>query len=393
VPGVRAPLAVAALVLAACGAAPSTAGAPRWERLPRATVARTEVAAARVGDHAYVVGGFAAPSGANTDIAERYDLRRRRWRRIAPIPQAVNHAAAVGWRGDLYVLGGYAPAESPALWRYDPARGRWSRQPDAPTARGALAAGVIGDRLYAVGGARGGTALRTLEIYDLRRRRWSRGPSMRVAREHLAATVAGGRLYVLAGRVGGTNFTVAERYDPRRRRWERLPSMRRARGGIAAAAPAPGKVVVVGGEEQAGTIREVELFDVRARRWPPLPSPSVAPESPDPPDEPPDPPDEPPVFEPEPPSVAPAAGSNGSSTRKTFASWLPCVRLKLNSPRVVIRLTSGASLARRTLATSGAGACSVARSGDCSEPSTSSRRKNSAWSGSEPGGGGMNTTT
>jgi N-acetylneuraminic acid mutarotase len=208
------------------------AAAESWRTLARSTVPRTEVAAARIGDGAYVVGGFAAPDGATSAIVERYDLRRNRWTRAKPIPQAVNHAAAVAYAGDLYVVGGYTAAgglagETNALWRYEPGADRWSRLRPAPSARGALAAGVIGDRLY----------------------------------------VAGGALYVLAGRADGlNNFRVAERYVPARRRWERLPAMRKARGGIAAAT-VNGRIVVVGGEETGGTIAQVESFDPRARRW------------------------------------------------------------------------------------------------------------------------------
>jgi N-acetylneuraminic acid mutarotase len=248
------------------------AAAERWRTLAASTIARTEVAAARIGDGAYVVGGFAAPSGATSDIVERYDLRRNRWTRVKPIPQAINHAGAVSYAGDLYVIGGYAAAaglagETNALWRYEPAADRWTKLRGAPTARGALAAGVIGDRLYVAGGARGGVALSTLEIYDFTRRRWSRGPSMRSAREHLAGAVQRDAFYVLAGRAGGlNNFRVAERYVPDRRRWERLPAMRKARGGIAAASVG-GRILVVGGEEDAGTIAEVESFDPRTRRW------------------------------------------------------------------------------------------------------------------------------
>ena len=253
------------------GPSPSAA-AERWQTLARSTIARTEVAAGRIGDGAYVVGGFAAPGGETTNAVERYDLRLDRWARVRPIPQAVNHAAAAVHDGDLYVIGGYTAASglaaaTNALWRYEPRTDRWSRLPGAPTARGALAAGVIGDRLYVAGGARGGAALATLEIYDFGRRRWSRGPAMPTAREHLAATVHRGALYVLAGRAGGlNNFRAAERYVPSRRRWERLPAMRRARGGIAAAT-VNGRIVVVGGEENAGTIAEVESYDPRARRW------------------------------------------------------------------------------------------------------------------------------
>ena len=86
------------------------------------------------------------------------------------------------------------------LYRYQPRRDRWTRLAPMPTARGALAAAVVGHRLYAVGGAATGRgALATLEVYDFRRRRWSAGPDLPLAREHLAAAAAA-RAGLRAGR-------------------------------------------------------------------------------------------------------------------------------------------------------------------------------------------------
>ena len=162
--------------------------------------------------------------------------------------------------------------ETSVLLRYDPGRDGWRRLASMPTARGALAAGVIRGRIYAVGGANaGGNALATLEVYDVRRDRWRSAPPMRLAREHLAAAVAGGRFYALAGRATGAgNFRAVEAYDPRARRWRRVPDMAKARGGIAAATVGR-RIIVVGGEEAAGTIAEVERYDPRTRRWRRLP--------------------------------------------------------------------------------------------------------------------------
>jgi Kelch motif protein/kelch motif-containing protein len=281
-------LAALLAALAACGVAVALAGSGGdvgargggWERLRPSLLARTEVAAARAGDRIYVVGGFAGTEGsalgATTAAVERYDPRRDRWSRARSMPLALNHPAAATWRGRVYVVGGYTAStglegDSAALLRYDPPRDRWARLADMPTARGALAVGVAGDRLYAAGGAAGGRALRTLEVYDLRRDRWRRGPPMPTAREHLAGAVHGGAFYVLAGRSAEQgNVAVAERFVPGRGRWERLPAMRKPRGGIAAAVVG-GRIVVVGGEEQAGTIAEVEAYDPARRRWRALP--------------------------------------------------------------------------------------------------------------------------
>ena len=60
----------------------------RW-RAPRS-------AAARIGRHVYVVGGFEQRSGTTTRAVARYDLRRDRWARVRPLPVGVNHAAVDG---------------------------------------------------------------------------------------------------------------------------------------------------------------------------------------------------------------------------------------------------------------------------------------------------------
>src|SRR4051794_10275449 len=244
-PRLRAQAMIGALALAA---------AAGWTALPHTTLARTEVAAARVGGAVYVAGGYASPDGRTSAVVERYSLRTRRWRRVAPLPRALNHAAAAAWRGRLFILGGYAASgrATRGLYRYDPRRNRWSTLPSAPVARAAMAAGVIGDRLHAAGGAAGGDALRDHWIYDLRRHRWSRAPGLPTAREHVAGAVRDGRLYVIGGRAAGHagNFTTVEFYDAARRRWSRAPSLGKARGGNAAAT-VNGTIVTVGGEEGA----------------------------------------------------------------------------------------------------------------------------------------------
>jgi Kelch motif len=101
-----------AVVLAA-GGGPDSARADRWTALAPAPLARTEVAAARIGASIYVVGGFERASNATTAAVERYDLRRNGWSRVRPMPLALNHPTAVTHRGDLYVHGGYTGGERP----------------------------------------------------------------------------------------------------------------------------------------------------------------------------------------------------------------------------------------------------------------------------------------
>lgn len=267
----------AAVILAAAGAAIALAGSgssgAEWRSLAPSPFSRTEVGAARVGRHAYVVGGFEQRGGETTRAMVRYDLARDRWARVRSMPIGVNHPAVAAHGGFLYVAGGYTQPRdfserTARLYRYDPRRNSWKRLRDAPTARAAHTMQAIGGRLYLVGGVDGGGATGRLEIYDVERNRWSGGRAMPTPREHLASAVLRGRLHVFAGRTaGGGNFTTHEAYNPRTRRWSKLPDMRKPRGGIAAAAVDGDRAVIVGGEEAAGTIAEVELYDAERRRW------------------------------------------------------------------------------------------------------------------------------
>ena len=245
----------------------------RWVALPQAPTPRGEVSAARIGDDVYVVGGFDA-AGHTSDAVQRLDLRTQRWSTVAPMPEALNHMSAVSFGAKLYVIGGYAGGADTStgavrgFWRYDPDTRRWASMPDAPIARAAAGAAVLGHRLYVVGGRNDATsALSSLAIFDFDSGRWTLGPSLAHAREHLAAVAADGAIWALGGRALGLgSFTYVERYTPGASAWRAMPSLPTARSGFQAVSTA-GSVVVVGGEQGTQTVAEVDRLDLRTARW------------------------------------------------------------------------------------------------------------------------------
>jgi N-acetylneuraminic acid mutarotase len=262
----------AALVWAWVNSDSVPSGHYEWRALKtRRALARTEVAGAALGTDVYVIGGFVPPNR-TTAAVERFDTVGRRWKRVRSLPVPLNHAAAVGYRGYVYVVGGYASPDGLAkpvrsLYRYDPKRNRWKRLADMPTARAALAVGATSGRIYAAGGADGARQTAALEIYSIRSNRWSRGPSMSIAREHLGGAAADGEFYAVAGRnAADGNLGITEMYSVRTKRWKRLPDVPKARGGNGAAAYVNG-LIAVGGEEAGGTIGEVDLFNWITRKW------------------------------------------------------------------------------------------------------------------------------
>ena len=263
-------LAVLTLVSASvAGAAPA-----QWRQGAELAAPRSEVAAAVVSGSIYVVGGV-APDGSHSARVDAYSLRTNSWRRLPNLPVTAHHPTAAGYRGRLYVAGGYDADNQPLSKAFVFASGRWRALPSMPEPRAAAGAAFVGGRLYVVGGVArtGGRRLATSALrFDPRSRRWSRVPGP-TPREHLGVTSLRGVLYSVAGRTLGfdTNLATFESYRPGARRWRRLPPVPGKRGGTAAGAVGR-SIVSIGGEEFAGTIPTVFAFDVVRRRWRRLPN-------------------------------------------------------------------------------------------------------------------------
>ena len=193
--------------------------------------ARSEVAAARAGGEIVVAGGFTA-DGNNSPRVDAYSVRSGDWRRLPDLPVAVDHAAAAGVNGRVYVIGGYGEDRLPRRSAFVLEGRAWREIASLPDGRAAAAAAIAGGRLYVVGGRNGRRGLaRDAFVLSLGARQWIRIPGPR-PREHLAATAVEGRVYAIGGRAAGdaTNTARFEVYDPTAGRWQRPPLSATERG-------------------------------------------------------------------------------------------------------------------------------------------------------------------
>jgi len=263
-----------AVAAAAMLAAAVALGGGGWRSESTLPVARGEVAAAIVGGELAIVGGFLA-DGSSSPRVDAYASTTSRWRRLPDLPRALNHALAAGWRGRLYVAGGYGDVgRLRTAWVLD--AGAWRPLPPLPYGLAAGGAAVVDGKLYLVGGVAGPAARsilvqRALALDLARPDRWRFVPGP-TNREHLAVVAAGGRLYPLGGRTAGfdTNTRLVETWRPGERDWRRLAPLPAARGGTGAAV-VHGQIVSVGGESPAGTIASVYAYDLARARWRRLP--------------------------------------------------------------------------------------------------------------------------
>ena len=219
----------------------------------------------------YVVGGADIHSLKNTKTVDVYDPDTNKWAKAASMSHARSQHAVVGTgNGRLYALGGgnaYDPGPVDTVEVYYESFNSWRAANPMPTAREAHAAGIVESesayegKIYVVGG-RGteGQPLDTVEVYDPATETWAAAAPMPTARWGLAAGVVGGKLYAVggAGTVGGVDnqpLDTVEVYDPDKDSWTALDPLPTARFGLAAGV-IDGKLYAVGG---TGTLGGVDL--------------------------------------------------------------------------------------------------------------------------------------
>lgn len=183
----------------------------RWQQLPRPPEGRAAAAAAVVGHTISIVGGV-GPEG----LAQRaliFDVVRRRWT-TSPGPTPREHLAAAAVGGRVYAIAGRRAGidtNVAIVEAYSRARRRWLRVAAVPEPRGGTGAAVLGREIVSVGGEEPNGTIATVYAYDIRRARWRRLPDLPTPRHGLGVVAAAGRVYAIAGgtrpglTVSGTN--------------------------------------------------------------------------------------------------------------------------------------------------------------------------------------------
>ena len=272
------------------GSAAGSAGAPTnpppgmYGTRAMLPAANSEMAVAETNGKIYVLGGYPS-SGESVTTVQVYDVASDSWGMAAPLPEPLHHPVAVGVAGKIYSLGGQigrnASVDTDLTVVLDPTANLWSELADMPTARGAGAAGVIGDKIYVVGGRP--PAGNAFEVYDISDNAWTALPDLPTAaddRNHIAVTAIGGKIYVAGGRYDGGSFSspMTDRldiYDPGTNMWTPGAALPRPRSGVNGIA-AFGCFFVWGGEgsntgEPNNVFPDHDVYNPRTNMWASLP--------------------------------------------------------------------------------------------------------------------------
>jgi len=267
----------------------------KWATVAPMPTARSSLAAGVVGGKLYALGGsLDSKDSQKLDTVEVYDPYLDTWDAVAPMPTARGFLAAGVVDGKLYALGGSTLSGDDdnsvaTVERYDPNTGEWTNMDPMPTARINLAAGVVGDKLYALGGYSydgGEKVLDTVEVYDPAANTWAALAQMPTARSGLVAGVVGGKLYAAGGgNVDDAPLDVLEVLVPGppppspplpQGTWSEVAPMPTKRDdpavavwmGPEGARRRPEKLFAIGGLDEAGNaLQTVELYDPSLDEW------------------------------------------------------------------------------------------------------------------------------
>jgi N-acetylneuraminic acid mutarotase len=244
-----------------------------------------ETAVVAVDGRVYVIGGFDGNIGV-VDAVRVFDTRDCTWSDGPALPAMVHHANAAVVDGTIYVLGamqGVTFARTGVVWRYNPATDtQWTARTSMPTGteRGSAVTAAIGNVIYVAGGLAQG-AVATVSAYDTVNDAWDTTlPALPQPRDHGCGGVVGGRLYVMGGRTGTPDNPSGEVYvyEPGGA-WMQVSTLPTARGGTACGI-VNDTIFVIGGEGNAGdpsgVFPQVEGFVPATGDWnlqPDMPNP------------------------------------------------------------------------------------------------------------------------
>lgn len=127
-----------------------------------------------------------------------YDTLSEKWTNSnSTLSQLRSKAGVCSLGTNIYVVGGMSGgAPSNSLEVYNTITDTWKTASSMPTARSNVAAVMVGNKMYTLGGS---PSFNKVEIYDTETNSWTTGPALKKGRHSLGAVFANGTIYAMGG--------------------------------------------------------------------------------------------------------------------------------------------------------------------------------------------------
>ncbi len=205
------------------------------------------------------------------------------WQRMAPAPTMRTEVAAAVVGEIIYVLGGFSKPNlsnfthlsiANTVEAYQPSTDQWTTTATLPARLHHAAAASVGNRLYVIGGFTGSflsiwSPVASVFMYDPSTDTWAERAPMPTPRGALAVGTHHGKIYALGGFTAGGNTGAVEVYDPETDTWSSKSPMPTPRDHLAVAIVA-GRLYAIGGRinrNYAHNLAVTEVFDPSTDQW------------------------------------------------------------------------------------------------------------------------------
>jgi N-acetylneuraminic acid mutarotase len=259
-------------------------GTPAFEEREVLPSVRQEHSAIGFDGEVYVIGGFTPSVTASVQV---YNPELDNWRDVADFPETLHHASVATVGDELYVLGfnrggGFSDIDG-RVFAYNATADEWTPRTPMPdgTERSSSCIAALGTKIYLIAGSLNTngntTAVVHSSVYDTVLDEWEILPDAPSPREHCIAGAVGGKVYVVSGRDGRISGVDPEtwEFDPATNEFSQRAPIPTPRGGTAGAVLG-NKIYIFGGEgndaDPNGIFHAVEAYVPSTDTWETLPN-------------------------------------------------------------------------------------------------------------------------
>jgi N-acetylneuraminic acid mutarotase len=146
---------------------------------------------------------------------------------------------------------------------------QWRYGPPMPTARHGMAAAVLDERIYIIGGTQAGrNGLKMVEVFDTAHENWIENiPDINYARINAAAVVFDGKIFLFGGKSRNEFISQVEVYDPVSNVWSSATDMPAPREGLCAVVVDSCIWIIGGRSANQERLHTIERYYPRSNSW------------------------------------------------------------------------------------------------------------------------------
>ncbi|MFA5365057.1 MAG: kelch repeat-containing protein, partial [Candidatus Bathyarchaeia archaeon] len=259
-----------------------------WTTKTSMPTARAGLGVVVVDGKIYAIGGY---NGDYLGVNEMYDPETDTWMTMEPMPTPRVGFAVVVCQKKVYCIGGvvdYVAGDGPVLTGklevYDPSTNKWETKTSMPTLRSSLAANVVDNKIYLIGGRVYPYISTKNEVYSPTTDSWSiKSPDIPSPLYSYVSAVIDDEIYIIGGRSywmasGGAPLPppVNETwiYEPQTETWSSgkplFTLVAEAATAVTTGVNVPQKIYVIGGRGGLyldETTSQVSVYDPKKKTW------------------------------------------------------------------------------------------------------------------------------